>query len=66
MMIVEIRHRERRARDLEYVGTQIGDFLFHIKIRALHDGHHRDKRGHAHRQAQQLSMMRAVYARAER
>ena len=47
---VEVRHCKRRARYLEDVGTEIGDLVFHIEIRALYDGHHRDERGHPHRQ----------------
>ena len=47
---VEVRHRERRSGDLKNVRAEIGDLLFHIEVRALHDGHDRNEGGHTHRQ----------------
>src|SRR5215472_6965861 len=49
---VEVRDREWRARDLEHVGSQVRDFVLHIQVRSLDDGHHRDERRHPHRQPQ--------------
>jgi hypothetical protein len=45
---VEIGDGKRSAGDLEHVGAEIGDFVFHVEIRALHDGHYGDERSHTH------------------
>jgi len=45
---VEIGDCKRSAGYLEHVGAEIGNLAFHVKIRALHDGHDGDERGHTH------------------
>ena len=50
---VEIRDGERCTRDLKDVIAQGRDFLLNVEVRALHDGHHRDERGHAHNESEQ-------------
>src|SRR5215468_5441505 len=48
----EVGDGKRRAGDLEDVGAEIGDFVFDIKVGALHDGHDGNERGHTHGQAE--------------
>ena len=45
---VEIGDHERGFRDLENIGAEPRDFLFHVDVRALHDGHDGDQRGDSH------------------
>ncbi len=67
---VEVGHREGCSRDLKDVCAEVGDLLLNIEVRALHDGHHRDQGGHAHRQPQhrkrRAQLMRAQGAQALR
>ena len=49
---VKVRHREGRARDLKHIRAQISDFMLHVTVRALDDGHHRNQRGDSHGQPQ--------------
>ena len=67
---VEVGHRKRRSRNLKNIRAQVGDFLFHVDVRALHDGHHRDQCGYAHRQSQHgergAQLVRAQGAEAQR
>ena len=44
----EIGDSEGHARDAEDVRAQVGEFLLHVDVRALHQRHHGDERGHAH------------------
>src|SRR5215467_2624134 len=48
----EVGDGERRAGDLEDVGSEIGDLVFDIEVGTLHDGHYGDQSGHAHGQAE--------------
>ena len=44
----EIGDGERKAADAEDVSDEVGDLLFDVEVRALHQGHHGDERGDAH------------------
>ncbi len=48
----EIDHGERCSGDAKNVGSEVGDLLFDVDVRALHDGHHGDQRGDTHGQAE--------------
>ena len=45
---VEIGDGEGRARNLEDIGAEVGDFLLDVEVGALDEGHDGDQRGHAH------------------
>ena len=44
----EIGDGERQAAHAEDIGAEVGDLLFDVEVRALHQRHHGDERGDAH------------------